>query len=245
MHHFFLPPTSIQGPTVIFPVETAHQIQAVLRLRAGQHVIALDNLGSEFEVELTKVERSGVSGSVVEQRPSGGEPPVHLALYLCLAQREKFEWMLQKCTEVGACEFIPVISSRSLVQERMEGKQERWERILREAAEQSHRGRVPVLRPALRYEAALAEAARHPCRLIPREQEYTLDLRTALHPTGASAGVRLTSAAVLIGPEGGFSEAEVKAARTAGFLPITLGPRILRMETAAVVAAALVLHELS
>jgi 16S rRNA (uracil1498-N3)-methyltransferase len=245
MHHFFLPPTSIQGSLVTFPSEIARQIQAVLRLRAGQRVLVLDNLGSEFEVELSEVERGGVSGSVMAQRLAGGEPPVQLALYLCLAQREKFEWMLQKCTEVGACEFIPVISSRSLVQERVEGKQERWERILREAAEQSHRGRVPVLRPALRYEAALAEAARHPMRLIPWEQEDTLDLRTALRPTGGITGIRPTSAAVLIGPEGGFSEAEVAAARAAGFLPITLGPRILRMETAAVVAAALVLHELS
>jgi 16S rRNA (uracil1498-N3)-methyltransferase len=245
MHRFFLPPSSIQSQAVTFPADTAHQVLSVLRLKPGQRVTVLDNLGSQFEVELSQVERGEVTGTVISVQPAAGEPRLHLAMYLCLSQREKFEWMLQKCTEVGAAEFIPVISSRTLVQDREEKqdraarKQERLERILREAAEQSHRGRIPSLSPALRFDAALADARRHPLRLIPWEQEAALSLRDALHSAPPPS-----SAAVLIGPEGGFSESEVSAARAVGFLPVTLGPRILRMETAAIVSAALLLHEL-
>ena len=244
MHHFFLPPESIQNQTVTFPQETARQICSVLRLRAGQMVTVLDDRGNQFAVELIEVERGTVIGAVQAQQPAAGEPPLPVTLYLCLAQREKFEWMLQKCTEVGACEFVPVISSRSLVQdaEDVARKQERWERILREAAEQSHRGRVPRLRPALKFDAALEAAKNHALRLIPWEQEAGLSLRAAIR---AHAGAGMPeSMGVLIGPEGGFSEDEVEAARTAGFQAVTLGPRILRMETAAVVATALVIDEI-
>jgi 16S rRNA (uracil1498-N3)-methyltransferase len=172
-----------------------------------------------------------------------GEPAARITLYLALTQREKFEWMLQKCTEVGAAAFVPVISSRSLVQERGDAakKLERWGRIVREAAEQSQRGIVPEVRAPVKFEAALQDGSSYHLRLIPWEGEQATGLRQAL------AGLQNISSptlAVFIGPEGGFSVEEIEAARGAGFQPVTLGRRILRMETAAVVAAALILHEL-
>ena len=225
---------------VAFPREVARQINLVLRLKPGAEVIAMDGTGMEYRVRLTEVTSDTCSGEIVAQAASQTEPFTKLTLLLCLTQREKFEWILQKCTEIGVSAFVPVISSRSLVQsvKEVEGKLERWQRILSEAAEQSHRGIVPELRPVLRFDEAIKlPELSESCRLIPWEEEKGVGLRAALLEK-PSNGVSL-----LIGPEGGFSEAEVVNAKSAGFTPVTLGPRILRMETAAMAAAALVLYE--
>ena len=162
MHRFFLPVDWFDGEVVHFRKEVAHQIVHVLRLEAGQRVIALDNRGCEYDVTLYRVDGQVVMGNITAKRLVSGEPAAHLALYLGLAQREKFEWMLQKCTEVGACTFTPVVTRRSLVQDvdGVKKKYERWERILREAAEQSGRGVIPELHPALYYKEAVLEASR-------------------------------------------------------------------------------------
>jgi 16S rRNA (uracil1498-N3)-methyltransferase len=243
MHHFFLPPELLQGETVAFPPDVARQMALVLRLQAGQKVIALDGLGRAFEVELLSVGREGVHGRIRSRQAAGGEPEARITLYLALTGREKFEWMLQKCTEVGAAAFVPVITARSLVQDDRDAakKLERWGRIVREAAEQSRRGIVPPLHAPLKFEAALQQAQADRLRLIAWEGEQAASLRAALAPLRE---LHAPTIAVLIGPEGGFSESEIDAARRAGWQPVTLGRRILRMETAAVVAAALVLHEL-
>ncbi len=240
MHRFFIDPEEFEGNEVNFSVTHARQIARVLRLKPGQRCVVLDNRGSEMVVELTQVDADRCTAGILE-RAAAEEPRTKLLMMLSLTQREKFEWMLQKCTEVGAWGFLPVSSSRSLVQHPAEvvGKYERWRVIIREAAEQSGRGRLPELLPPASLGEAAGEVARNYERcLIPWEGEKTNSLKAAL--TGKTA----VSVAVLIGPEGGFSIEEVQHAVSAGFTPVTLGRRILRMETAAVVTAALVLHEL-
>lgn len=239
MHRFFVIPEWISPIEARLEGDAAHQAARVLRLRPGEVIQLLDGSGEAVDVRLDEVTPGLCRGSVLGRAPVTAEPRVRLGLYLCLAQREKFEWMLQKCTEVGTAEFTPVISSRSLVQEGggWEKKQPRWQRIVQEAAEQSGRGRVPLLRPPMPFQAALADAAgRFACALLAWEGEQTHTLRSAVK------GVE--SAAVLIGPEGGFSEAEAAQAAAAGLRAVSLGRRILRMETAAVAAAVLVMDEL-
>jgi 16S rRNA (uracil1498-N3)-methyltransferase len=240
MHRFFLDPQNFTPTDVHFDEATARQIAQVLRLRPGDTVTCLDNRGGAWLVELADVTAKACLGKIKQPVTLDSEPMAQVTLYLCLAQREKFEWMLQKCTEVGAAAFVPVISSRSLVQEKqgVEQKRERWEAILKEAAEQSGRGRIPRLEAALNFKEALAALHTHDLALAAWEEEHSIGLRTLLR------GRPLHSVALLIGPEGGFSSEEMEAARAAGAVPISLGRRILRMETAAVVATALVLHEL-
>ena len=240
MNRFFLPPSSIQAGRVHFSESVSRQIMQVLRLKPDARVVVLDGTGKEYLVRLIDLSVHETLGEIESESLSAGEPKTQLTLYLCLTQREKFEWMLQKCTEVGASCFVPVISSRSLVQDAKEviNKYERWQRILQEAAEQSHRGKVPTLEPPLPFEQALKAAARiNSCKLIPWEEEKSLSLKEALQTHPAD------EVCLLIGPEGGFSKEEVAQAQSAGFLSVTLGKRILRMETAAVVASALVLYE--
>ena len=240
MHRFFLPPSSIANDQVTFPPEISRQMNLVLRLKPGVSVIALDGLGKEYSVLMQEVNSEIAVGLVSGSRFASAEPKTHLTLLLCLTQREKFEWILQKCTEVGVSVIIPVISSRSLVQSSrdVESKSERWQRILREAAEQSHRGKVPVLKSPMKFNDSLhLKEISHDLCLIPWEEEKAGGIGEALQRDTTS------NVTLLIGPEGGFSADEVSAAKNAGFIPVSLGQRILRMETAAVTAAAIVLYQ--
>lgn len=234
MHRFFIPLEVFETEQISFPAETAHQMARVLRLQAGEQVVVLDGSGREALVELTLVERESVEGRVCKRYKNQAEPLVTLRLFIGLTQREKFEWILQKGTEVGVTTFIPVITQRSLVQTAGQ-KMDRWQRIVKEAAEQSGRGIVPKVLPAVPFETAAGQAGQFDLSLAAWEQEKSLALTTAL--AGARAGGRL---ALLIGPEGGLSVEEIEMARACGWQPVSLGPRILRMETAAVVAAALI-----
>lgn len=245
MQRFFLPPESFQGQQIVFPDDLAHQISHVLRMQSGQKVIVLDNAGSAYTVQLDQVAQKSVNGWVEKKELVNGEPSTAVKLYLCLTQREKFEWILQKCTEIGVAEFVPVISSRSLVQNQKDEtkKMERWERIIREAAEQSGRGTLPRLSAARQFEQAVyAEEDAKALKLIPSVKERSQNLKQVMQSFKPESSVNQIS--VIIGPEGGFSENEVENAERAGYLPITLGPRVLRMETAAMTVTALILYEL-
>ena len=240
MHRFFVDPNYFSGERITLPPAIAHQIRNVLRLRVGSAILVLDNSGAEYEVLLRQVDRQQVIGEAVAKRPSPNEPTVQLTLYQALMKRDKFEWVLQKGTEIGVTQFVPLVTQRSLVQDIdiKEGKQLRWQKIITEAAEQSRRGRIPELHPPQTLAQVLEN---HPARpgLIAWEEASGLSLREAL--VGAE---RPSHISLFIGPEGGFAAEEVAAAQAAGIRPITLGKRILRAETAALVASALVLHEL-
>lgn len=243
-HRFFITPEILKSDEIHFPPEIARQIGRVLRLKPGANVVVLDDCGRQADVELTLVAPDQVSGRVLRISPAGGEPAARLTLYLGLTQREKFEWMLQKCTEVGAAGFVPLVTQRSLVQDgrEVERKRARWEAILREAAEQCGRGRIPALHPALTWNAALVNLqAEYDLALAAWEGEHGLRLRDAVGIVKGKSALRL---ALLIGPEGGLSEEEISTARAAGVRAVSLGKRILRMETAAVVATALALDAL-
>lgn len=240
MHRFFVVPDCFVGDRVVLPENIAHQIRNVLRLRAGAAIMVLDNTGWEYEVLLRRVDRQQVVGEAVAKRPSPNEPSVQLTLYQALMKRDKFEWVLQKGTEIGVTHFVPLVTQRSLVQDVdiKEGKQLRWEKILTEAAEQSRRGCIPTLHSPQTLAEALAARTAQP-GLIAWEAAEDLTIREVL-----TDGERPSRISLFIGPEGGFAAEEVAAAQAAGLQAITLGKRILRAETAALVATALVLHEL-
>lgn len=244
MNHFFVPPSVISGTSIHFPPEISHQIARVLRLQPGDTVIALDNTGDELDVTLQEVTPAAVSGRVNGRRPAPGEPRTRLTLCLGLTQREKFEWMLQKCTEVGASDFLPVITARSLAQDPQEARRKlgRWQKIVQEAAEQSGRGLIPRVHDPLKFSAALRLAWPQDARLLAWEEEHSLSLPAAL---AAFSGLPAARVLIFIGPEGGITPDEARQAREVGFVPVSLGARILRMETAAIAAAVLALHTLN
>ena len=239
-HRFFVPPESISGDAVTFDAAQAHQLRNVLRLSPGARVIVLDNTGIEYEIELTALERDAASGKVCARCPSAGEPHLSLTLYQSLIKGDRFEWVLQKGTELGVSAFVPLICQRTVLQDprRVEKKRPRWERIIREAAEQSGRGRLPrLLAPASFPDA---------CHGSIQEADLALILWVGTTTKGLSTTLRagLKRVALLVGPEGGFAPDEVSLAQGCGLDAVSLGPRILRAETAGIVASAIVLSEL-
>jgi len=244
MNRFFVSRSDIRGEQVVLGGRQAHQIRNVLRIKPGERIVVLDNTGCEYEVVLTGITKNEVLGQIDFRRAALGEPGVQITLYQSLLSREKFELVLQKCTEVGVSRFAPIIAQRSIVRHVdtvTPKKLDRWKSIVTEAAEQSHRGRIPELAPPVQFEKVVSELNTFDCCLIasPHEQKTTLQKALRL---GNKA--KPQTVALLIGPEGGFAEQEVSLAIEAGAVPVSLGPRILRTETAAIVTAALILYEL-
>lgn len=236
-HRFFVSRDWIRPPLVHLGGETARQIKTVLRMQPGDEIVVLDNSGNEWRVALTEVSGYAVDGEILAVQPAPGEPSLHLSLYQGTLKAQKFEWVLQKGTEIGTSRFVPTICHRSIVnaQDDLARKRGRWERIILEAAEQSGRGRLPVLEPAMPLAAAIRDAAlRHPLLILAWEEAAGPALKEILSQAQPSI-------ALFIGPEGGFTGAEAALAREAGACLVKLGPRIMRAETAGLAAISAIL----
>ena len=232
-HRFWIAPDQLDAGRVTFSPEQSHQLQSVLRLRPGDTVRVFDGQRPRDLVVRLDDARHGV---VEGDRAQALEPRTRLIVYPALLQRDKFETVLQKLTEIGATGIVPVVTARSLVRERPDERRlQRWRSILREATEQSGRGVIPTLGPALAFNAAVAAA--EGTRLMAYEGERRHDVRAALR-------TRPEKVSLFVGPEGGYDLAEAECARRAGAALVTLGPRVLRTETASPLLAALVLYEL-
>ncbi|MDW8252615.1 MAG: RsmE family RNA methyltransferase [Chloroflexota bacterium] len=237
LHRFFLPASAFAGSAVTFDALTTRQLRDVLRLAPGDHVIVLDDSGWEYTVQLETVDRQSATGSVRGKKLASGEPRTKIVLFQGLLKGSKFEYVLQKCTEVGVAAFVPITTARAIVPaESAADRYARWSRIIQEAAEQARRGRLPRLHPVVDFKSALSQAAG--LTLIPWEGEERRSIRAAL------AGRKVFAVNLFIGPEGGFREDEIALALEHGAIPVSLGPRILRAETAGVVAASVILYEL-
>jgi 16S rRNA (uracil1498-N3)-methyltransferase len=240
VQRFFVAPTLPLRPGADFalPPDVAHQAGHVLRLRPGARILLLDNSGDECEVELMTFTRGEIIARVVERRAGAPAPGPRVTLYQCALKGEKFVWVLQKATELGVAGITPVASARTIAGEGdlSGGKAERWSRIVREAAEQCRAARLPTLGRPLPWAAAVAEGRRAPVAIVPWEDAPAGDLGAVLAAARQAASVSL-----YIGPEGGLTAEEVALARAAGAIVVSLGPRVLRAETAAVATLAALL----
>jgi 16S rRNA (uracil1498-N3)-methyltransferase len=240
MQRFFVATETLSGDQVTIGGETARQISRVLRMQPGDEVCLLDGSGWEYRVRLSAFGRDEVTGEVVERTQGAAEPRHKVTLYLALLNKaEKFEWALQKCTELGAAAFVPVRAARSITDVPGKAKLERWQRIIQEAAEQSGRAIVPPLHEAMTLAQAMTLEGRRLSEAIAGEHIALMPaLGSGRTLAKALAGLQHDkgTAAIFIGPEGGFTEEEVERAEAAGLQTVTLGPRTLRAETAAVAA---------
>lgn len=241
MHRFFLSPGSLAGNEISLPPEVTHQLARVLRLRRGDHIVVLDDSGWQAEAQLVHLTARSARARLLERTLVTTEPRLQVVLYQAVLKGEHFELVLQKCTEVGVGAFVPILAARCVVghvPSEESPKLARWQRIVREAAEQSGRGRLPRLLPAMLLEHALGRAAAP--AFIPWEEASGPPLREALRKALRHLPHTVS---LFVGPEGGFTGDEVAMAQQHGVQPVTLGARILRAETAAIVTAALALYE--
>lgn len=242
MQRFFIDPRYIDGNDVTFPEEIERQIRKVLRLESMDAVVVLDNTGMTYLVELEVKHGQPIRGIVVDKEPGRAEPKTGLCLCFSLSKKEKLEWIFQKCTEIGVTIFKPFISSRSLVQDAdsFEAKRDRYTTIAKEAAEQSMRSVMPIIMPVKSFEALVAEKT-DASKIIPWEGTATV-MRMQRESICCPKGDKPREIRVLIGPEGGFSREEVEQAEEYGYHQVSLGETLLRMETACVVATAVIRH---
>lgn len=209
-----------------------HQITRVLNLAPGAEILVLNNTGTEFRIQLTEVTRKKVVGKILEQSQNSTEPQLQLTLFQALPKKiSKFEQLLRSATEVGVTEFRPLLTERTEVKGL--ARPERLERILREAAEQSGRGLIPRLTAVQKFSAILETPG---FKLL--ADSFCLQ---PLLPKFLPQIARQKQVGILLGPEGGFSEREVQAAQVAGIPNFSLGPRVLRVETAGVGIASRIL----
>jgi 16S rRNA (uracil1498-N3)-methyltransferase len=212
------------------PDDQAHYIGRVLRLQPGQEVQLFDGRGAEFRGVLMEVGKKAVHVELRERLEGLPESPLRVHLGQGLSRGERMDWAIQKATELGVAEITPIVSERCEVRlsdERADKRLAHWRQVAISACEQCGRSVLPVIHaPAL-----LDEWLAH-CEA---------DLRLVLHPQAVplSTHTRPARLSVLVGPEGGLSEAEVERARQSGHQPVRLGPRVLRTETAPVVALAM------
>jgi len=186
MHRFIISQQFFTSQGVILGQEFAHRMGRVLRLRPGDQVVFLDNSGWEYDAEITRLSKDNVEARITGKRQSKGETYIRLHLFQSLLKLDKFELVLQKGVELGIASFTPVISLRNVSEAPASNRISRWQRIILEAAEQSHRGRLPPLTPAQSLSTALSNAPGQ-C-IMPWEGEGGVGLHQALGALHSALG---------------------------------------------------------
>lgn len=207
----------------------------------GDKIIILDNTGMQHLVVLGQMTQKEVQGEIISSDQCENEPKIKLHLYISLTQREKFEFILQKCTEIGVAAFHPFISSRSLVRNPKIGveKISRWQNIIKEAAEQSGRAIIPEIDDVKDLIELVENLGNEFQEKFIAWEELSED--SIWQPAGESSG-EIIKIALFIGPEGGFEREEIDLAIRNGIDAISLGKRTLRTETAAIAGSFLIIY---
>jgi 16S rRNA (uracil1498-N3)-methyltransferase len=232
MARLFVASQDLVGSRLTLAGDAHRYLTRVLRLAAGAQVDLFDGLGLEVAATVVRAGGREVTLALGDRRQVTRRPTPPVTLLQGLARAERMDLIIQKATELGAAQVIPVRAARSAVGQH--ARPGRWEKIAREAARQCGRADLPVLSPILSLAEAIASLDPQATRIVPWEDAP--DAR----PFGQSIPTAPVAVAVLIGPEGGLTVDEVGLATAAGFKVVTLGPRILRTETAAIVTLAVI-----
>lgn len=240
---FLVPSDLITGSSVTLDGDLYRHIAKVLRLQPGAGIILCNGKGVEYDATLTKIDRSSVSMTITAQRTAKMESSAKPSFTLLqgLPKGDKFELIIQKATELGINSIIGFPASHSVVKidtSQIKSRITRWQKIAAEAARQSERYSIPEISLANNMKDALHETT-SPVKILLSEREKIAGLRETLEQFDLPESVSF-----LVGPEGGFSIEEIEMAMEAGFMPVSLGPRILRTETAGLAALSILQYQL-
>ena len=235
MSRFYVEAASVSENSITVSGTDVNHIRNVLRKKPGDKMTCFDPSGMEYSARIKEYGKDTVVLEIVSRIKLATESPVKVSLIQSLPKLSKMDDIVKNSSELGVFEIFPVITERSIPKA---DKTERWQRIAKEAAEQSGRGHVPVVHNVSSFDRILETAGPCGLKLIPWEGERTVSLKESLKISGTSGSI-----AVLIGPEGGFSSGEVEKAAKRGFIPVSLGKRILRTETAGPAVLAMIMYE--
>ncbi len=236
MPRFFVNSPLAVGDTVVIDGADARHIAGALRMSVGEALTLCDGAGTDYACTITAVGKDTVAAAVDAAAPTASEPTLAVTLYMGMPKGDKLELIIQKAVELGVTAIVPVITARSIVRvsgKDAEKKQVRLQRIAAEAAGQSGRGIIPRVEAPITWKAALARLA---------EETTLLCYEGGGAPIGTLVTPSDTAVSLVVGPEGGFDPAEVEAVTAAGGRIATLGPRILRCETAPLAALAVLME---
>lgn len=214
--------------------DKARYLGRVLRLRVGDPVIVFDGQGTAYSASIAALARSSATLSLHEASPSAGESPFKVHLVQGISRGERMDFVVQKATELGVNRITPLLTDRGVVKldsARADKRREHWQKVAASACEQCGRARLPLLDAPARLDTWLGNR--------PPQIDTDIILRPGSAQSLSVLGIPASSACILIGPEGGFSDAENELADEAGFIPVSMGPRVLRTETAAAAALAI------
>lgn len=232
MPRFYCPDSLAIGTTLALPDAVAHHIQ-VIRMQAGNPITLFNGEGGEYTAVITEIEKKRVYAEVKTFSPREAELPYAVILAQALPEASKMDWIIEKAVELGVAAIQPLAAQRCVVRlnsERAEKKQSHWQGIIQAAAEQSGRNRLAQLSPLTEFPRWIAQSDLHKRILLSPRGEQSLSDWARHHPAQALS--------LMVGPEGGFSDAEEKLACEHGALMLSMGPRVLRTETAGLSALA-------
>ncbi|MDD3879992.1 MAG: 16S rRNA (uracil(1498)-N(3))-methyltransferase, partial [Syntrophomonas sp.] len=232
-----------KGNTVRIDEEQTRHIEKVLRLKSGDIVKVFDGNGNEYQLRLQEKRQKKLQAEILSRETMLEDLAINLTLVQGIARSEKMDFIIQKAVELGVRSIIPLQSEYSVARfnEEKEGKKiKRWQKIAQEACKQCGRNHIPEVEPVLDFSALMAHIGDKPA-LLCYEQEKEVHFRTLLREQRENFCTR--GLFLIIGPEGGFSPAEVEIARRQGLFIAGLGPRILRTETASLLACGIIMYE--
>lgn len=240
MPKFFVKSEDINDHTVTLEGENANHIGNVLRAKTGDMITVCDGEGRDYECKITEITKKYVRAKITDIFTNDNEPDIKITLYQGLPKADKMELVIQKCIEIGVDRIVPVKTEHTVV--KLDGKEDkkllRWNKIAEAAAKQCGRGKIPVVDRVMNFKEAVDEGCSLDGAVIPYEKEKGNSLKSF------AKGFKGKSIGVFIGPEGGFSNSEIEYAISRGVKSVTLGKRILRTETAGLVASVILLYEL-
>ncbi|MEP7270645.1 MAG: 16S rRNA (uracil(1498)-N(3))-methyltransferase [Acidobacteriota bacterium] len=235
-HRFFAPPAHISTADITLDSDEATHLTRVLRLGVGARVRVFDGAGHEYECQVLTVARGRVNLSILREIVDTVEAPIHVTLAQALIKSDKFDWVTQKAAELGVARIVPLTtkySERLRSEEHWEKRQRRWDRISLEALKQcGRRNLVEIMQPMNWEEYCQFESSQLKVVLSEREGRTLASV--------AETAAQIETVSLAVGPEGGWDKGELATAQAGGFIPVHLGPRILRTETAAIAGISLV-----
>jgi 16S rRNA (uracil1498-N3)-methyltransferase len=227
------------GAQITLPPQASEHVARVLRFVVGDTLTLFDGTGGEYDATIEAIGKAGVRALVGTHRTQERESAVKIVLLQSLLRGEKMDWVVQKATELGATEIVPVAAERSVVRLDMDQatkRREHWLAVAASACEQSGRNRLPRIAAPMPLHAAVGASAAEGLKFL-----FDTGATTTLASQLASTN---NSVAMLIGPEGGWTDTELVLAKRSGFACVRFGPRVLRTETAAIAALAVLQHRL-
>ncbi|MPM47214.1 Ribosomal RNA small subunit methyltransferase E [bioreactor metagenome] len=243
MHKFFISKENIHGDSCIIEGEDVKHIYKVLRLDSGDKVNINDGEGTEYLGEIEEVNKKEVKVKLIEKVELNNESNLKVQLYQGMPKSAKMDLIVQKCTELGISEITPIITERVVVKSELSEfkKVDRWNRIALEACKQSKRSLIPVINTPIEFEELQEALNKYDLIVVPYENQKGEGIKYVVNEV---KNKEIKDVAIIIGPEGGFEESEIQSFKDLGAYIVTLGPRILRTETAGFTALSLLMYEL-